>query len=79
MKKTSFIRQINKENKKYKIVKTIAYLQTKLSFGKKRKQKELSYSFFQDDFHFHRSDNSIPEQYYFKPTDIIIKNKERFN
>lgn len=46
MKKTSFIRQINKENKKYKIVKTIAYLQTKLSFGKKRKQKELSYSFF---------------------------------
>lgn len=72
MKKTSFIRQINKENKKYKIVKTIAYLQTKLSFGKKRKQKELSYSFFQDDFHFHRSDNSIPEQYYFKPTDIII-------
>lgn len=72
MKKTSFIRQMNKENRKYKIAKSIAYLQTKLSFGKKRKQKEFAYSMFEHEYRFDRNDNALPEQYYFKPTDIII-------
>jgi len=69
---TNFIRQIKKENRKYRIVKSIAYLQTKLSFGEKRKQKEFAYSIFEHDDYFDKNNNALPEQYYFKPTDIII-------
>lgn len=70
--KTDFIRKIDKENRKYIRKKTIAYLKMKLSFGEKRKQNERFYSFFQEDHFFDKYNNSLPEQYYFKPTDIII-------
>lgn len=72
LKKTSFIKQLNKDNRKYEIAKSIAYLQTKVLFGEKRKQKELIYSIFEHDGFYNRNDNGLPEQYYFKPTDIII-------
>lgn len=70
--KTDFIRQIDKNNRKYKRKKAIAYLKMKLSFGEKRKQNESFYSIYQEEHFFDRYDNSLPEQYYFKPTDIII-------
>lgn len=72
MKKTRFVRKISKDNTKYEIVKAIAYLQTRLSFGEKRKQKEFAYSIFEHDDYFDKNNNALPEQYYFKPTDIVI-------
>jgi hypothetical protein len=70
--KTRFVRKISKDNTKYEIVKAIAYLQTRLSFGEKRKQKEFAYSIFEHDDYFDKNNNALPEQYYFKPTDIVI-------
>ena len=49
MKQTDFIRQINREDRKYKIIKMKYYLQMKLSFGKKREQREFAYSIFTRD------------------------------
>ena len=72
MKRTNFLKQIAIDNRKYKLKKSIAYLQMRLSFGEKHKQKERAYSIYQHDFHFNSGDNALPEQYYFKPTDIII-------
>lgn len=75
MKETDFLWQVNKENRKYKLKKAIAFLQMRLSFGEKRKQKAASYSIYKNDYRldrFDRGTNSLPEQYYYKPTDIII-------
>ena len=72
MKQTDFIRQINREDRKYKIIKMKYYLQMKLSFGKKREQREFAYSIFTRDSFFDHDNNALAEPYYYKPTDIII-------
>ena len=48
------------------------YLQMKLSFGKKREQREFAYSIFTRDSFFDHDNNALAEPYYYKPTDIII-------
>lgn len=72
MKKTNYVKIINKENRKYQLKKATAFLQMKLTVGKKREQKKNAYSIYQHSFDFDRYKNNLPEQYYFKPTDIII-------
>lgn len=72
MKQTNFIKEIKKENLKYNAAKFISYLQMKLSFGGKRELMESKYSLFNEDFDFDKHNNSLPESFYYKPTDIII-------
>lgn len=72
MKKTNYVKIINKENRKYQLKKATAFLQMKLTVGKKHEQKKNAYSIYQHSFDFDRYKNNLPEQYYFKPTDIII-------
>ena len=72
MKKTTFVRQIEKDNRKYKLKKLFAYVQMILSFGNRRTQRASAYSIYRGDYHFHRNNNALPTKYYFRPTDIII-------
>lgn len=72
MKKTDFLKQVEKDNLRYELVKYKYYLQKKLLFGEKRKKAENLYKFFAEDHFLARKDNSLPEGKYFKPTDIII-------
>lgn len=72
MKKTDFIKQINKENRKYNIIKLKSYLRLKCSFGENRRQQKFAYSIFEDQFSLDKHNNALPKSLYFKPTDIII-------
>ena len=72
LKKTEFIRQIEKENRKYNVVKFRSYLIMKLSHGEKRKKREFAYSIFEDFHSLDKWDNSLPDGKFFKPTDIVL-------
>lgn len=73
MKSTKFIKEIKRENCKYEIAKLKSLIKWKLSFGKKRKKREFSHSIFSDDYDWEREDpNALPNDYYFKPTDILL-------
>ena len=73
MKSTKFIKEIKRENSKYEIAKLKSFIKWKLSFGKKRKKREFSHSIFRNDHYWEREDpNALPNDYYFKPTDILL-------
>ncbi len=72
MKKTEFVRQIQKDNRRYNIVKLKSYLLMKLSFGEKRKNREFAYSIYENYHSLDKYNNSLPEGKYYKPTDIIF-------
>lgn len=72
VKKTDFIRRINKEDRKYKMAKLKSYLRMKFSYGEKRRSRESAYSIFENDFRFDTNKNGLPKAKYYKPTDIII-------
>lgn len=72
MKKTDFIRRINKEDRKYKMAKLKSYLRMKFSHGEKRRSREFAYSIFENNYRFDTNKNGLPKAKYYKPTDIII-------
>ena len=73
MKSTKFVKEIKRENFKYEIAKLKSLIKWKLSFGKKRKKREFSHSIFRNDHYWEREDpNALPNDYYFKPTDILL-------
>ena len=72
MKQTDFIKKIKFENRKYKTAKLKSFFFMKLSFGKKREQRKFSYSIFKEDHFWDRDNNGLLEEFYFKPTDIIL-------
>ncbi len=72
LKKTEFVRQIHKDNRRYNIVKLKSYLLMKLSFGEKRKNREFEYSIYENFHSLDRYNNSLPEGKYYKPTDIVL-------
>lgn len=72
MKQTDFHKRIKKENIHYYIVKSLAFLRMKLSYGEKRVNNENMYSIFGYDHDFDEGDNSLPGELYYKPTDIIM-------
>lgn len=73
LKSTKFVKEIKRENCKYEIAKLKSLIKWKLSFGKNRKKREFSHSIFNDDYYWEREDpNALPNDYYFKPTDILL-------
>lgn len=72
LKKTEYVRKMNRDERRYRFVKLIKYLHMKVSFGKKKKTLETIYSMYEKERFFRERDNSLPEQYYFKPTDIVL-------
>lgn len=72
LKKTEFAKRINKENRKYVIVKLKSYLLMKFSLGEMRKNREFAHSIFENYHSFDENNNSLPEKKYFKPTDIVL-------
>lgn len=72
LKQTDFHKQIKEENRKFNIVKSLAFLRMKLSYGEKRKNYECAYSIYSDEFDLDNRNNAIPGELYYKPTDIIL-------
>jgi hypothetical protein len=73
LKSTKFVKEIKRKNCKYEIAKLKSLIKWKLSFGKNRKKREFSHSIFNDNHYWEREDpNALPNNYYFKPTDILL-------
>ena len=73
MRETECIKQIKKENREYKKIKFLSWIKMKLTFSnEKRKKKEFSYSIFQREKFYDNKANALPEDLYFKPTDIVL-------
>ena len=72
MKETTFIKRAKREKRKYQVAKIQSYLRMKCSFGEKRKINEFRHSIFRDRNLFVDIDNSLPEGFYYAPTDIVI-------
>ena len=73
MRETECTKQIKKENREYKKIKFWFWIKMKLTFSnEKRKKKEFSYSIFQREKFYDNKVNALPEDLYFKPTDIVL-------
>lgn len=74
MKKTKYIKTIEKENFAFNRVKFLLWLKMKLSISKeKRESKRRTLEIFDDmDNLSHLQINSLPDNIYYKPTDILI-------
>lgn len=74
MKKTKYIKTIEKENFEFNRVKFLLWLKMKLSISKeKRESKRRELEIYDDmkDFE-HSQINSLPDNVYYKPTNILI-------
>ena len=74
MKKTKYIKTIEKENFEFNRVKFLLWLKMKLSISKeKRENKRRTLEIYDNmkDFE-HLQINSLPDNIYYKPTDILI-------
>ena len=74
MKKTKYIKTIEKENFEFNRVKFLLWLKMKLSISKeKRESKRRTLEIYDNmkDFE-HLQINSLPDNIYYKPTDILI-------
>ena len=72
MRKTKFVKEMERDNRKYNIAKLKAFLRMKLSFGKERKKRTFSYQIFESDHSWEMEKNALPDPFYFTPTDIVL-------
>lgn len=73
MRNTKFIKDMNRDNRKYNIVKFKSFLHMKFALtDDERKKRQFSYSIFQRNHSFDRRSNALPDPLYYKPTDIIL-------
>ncbi len=70
--KTKSVRQYRNDDIKYRIIKLKYRSRLLLSFGKKKESAKNEYRMFSEPFRVHRTENSLPSQKYYTPTDIIL-------
>ena len=70
--KSKTVQQFRKDNLKFRIIKLKYRCRILFSFGKKKESAKTVYRMFSEPFRVHRSENSLPSQKYFSPTDIVL-------
>lgn len=70
--KSKSVQQFRKDDLKFRIIKLKYRCRILFSFGKKKESAKTVYRMFSEPFRVHRSENSLPSQKYFFPTDIVL-------
>lgn len=70
--KSKSVQQFRKDDLEFRIIKLKYRCRILFAFGKKKESAKTVYRMFSEPFRVHRSENSLPSQKYFFPTDIVL-------
>lgn len=72
IKKTAYIKRVQKKNLIYKIMKLKSYVGIFLTTNtKKREERKFNHTIFEDDW-WEQESNALPSHLYFRPKDIVV-------
>lgn len=74
IKKSDYQKEMEKLDTQYKFIKLYRYIRAHLTLNKEKRKTEINmYEYlFDNDFSLDRKDNSLSEDFFYKPTNIII-------